>query len=145
MLVYEKKVAEGGELKRHLFGTLGNIPADADVQLTYKDNNGSAITPVANDKYVDNGTKDKVQRMKRLSDDKGVNVFIGDTCIIGDVTNAAPVVQTPAPAPAPAPKAEPVKAVEVKKVEEPKKEEVVEDIKDDEEVIEDIIDEEVEE
>lgn len=82
MLVYEKE--SGGA--RHLFGNYsGNVPTADDPQLTYKDYDGDVISPVANDTYVDGGSADGVQRIKRLSDGKIVNVFIGDHAIIGEV------------------------------------------------------------
>ncbi len=81
MLVYEKKVSEEGGLKRHLFGTLGHVPAEGDVQLTYKDADGDVITPVENDTYRD----DKHGGIIRESDGKAINVFVGDKCIIGKV------------------------------------------------------------
>ena len=74
MLVYEKKVDE----ERRLFGTMGNIPAEEDVELTYKDADGAEITPIENDSYVD----DKKGGIIRKSDEKQVNVFIGETMII---------------------------------------------------------------
>lgn len=81
MLVYEKK-AEG---VRHLYGNYsGNTPLDADPQLTYKDADGATLTPVAGDTYVDGGSSDGTQRIVRKSDNKVVNVFIGDNQIIGD-------------------------------------------------------------
>lgn len=79
MLVYEKKVED----KRHLFGTLGNVPSEDDVQLTYKDNDGDVITNLTtNETYLDDGHGGII----RKSDDKEVNVFIGDDCIIGEVS-----------------------------------------------------------
>lgn len=78
MLVYEKKVDD----KRHLFGTMGNVPAQDDVQLTYKDNDGDVLTDLTlNETYLDDGKGGII----RKSDDKEINVFIGDTCIIGKV------------------------------------------------------------
>jgi len=121
MLVYEKKV--NGEQK--LFGTMGNIPAENDVQLTYKDETGAVITPIAKDTYRDN-SKEGVQGIIRESDKKAVNVFIGDKCIIGKVATVNSA----------APKTEPqVSKVEPKVVkEEPKavvKEAVKEEVKKD--------------
>ena len=57
---------------------MGNIPADDDAQLTYKDADGAVIIPIAGDSYVD----DKKGGIMRKSDDKQVNVFIGDEMII---------------------------------------------------------------
>ena len=76
MLVYEKKV----EGIRHLFGNAtGTAPTGDDVQLTYKDSDGSALTMVEGDTYVDDGKGGII----RTKDNKPVNVFIGDTQIIG--------------------------------------------------------------
>ena len=77
MLVYEKKVDD----ERRILGTLEKLPAEDDVELTYKDLDGDEITPVKGDTYRDN----KAGGMFRESDGKTVNVFIGDTCIIGKV------------------------------------------------------------
>lgn len=74
MLVYEKKVDD----ERRLFGTMKYVPADDDVELTYKDADGAEITPIEKDSYVDNGHGGII----RKSDDKQVNVFIGETMII---------------------------------------------------------------
>lgn len=74
MLVYEKKVNEGEELKRRLFGTMGNVPAEDDNELIYKDADDAVITPVDSDSYVD----DKLGGIIRLSDNKAVKVFIND-------------------------------------------------------------------
>lgn len=76
MLVYEKKV----DGTRHLFGTVnGTIPSNDDVQLTYKDAEGSTLTLSESDTYLDN----KHGGIIRKSDGKDVNVFIGDVEIIG--------------------------------------------------------------
>lgn len=81
MIIYEKVV--NGE--RHLFGNYsGNVPTSNDPQLVYKDHDGDVITPVANDTYSDNSKNGK-QGIKRASDGKDVNVFIGDHCVIGEV------------------------------------------------------------
>ena len=74
MLVYEKKVNEGEELKRRLFGTMGNVPAEDDNELIYKDADDLVINPVIPDSYVD----DKLGGIIRLSDNKAVKVFIND-------------------------------------------------------------------
>lgn len=74
MLVYEK-TAEG---ERHLFGTLGNIPTDEDLRLSYTDETGVEIdTPALNGKYFDDGKggiKDE--------DGNAICVFIDDVNII---------------------------------------------------------------
>lgn len=77
MLVYEKKV--DGE--RHLFGTTtSSIPSQEDVQLTYKDEDGQELTLQEKDTYLNDGKGGIV----RKSDKAAVNVFIGNTQIIGE-------------------------------------------------------------
>lgn len=49
MLIYEKKVEENDELVRHLFYAEGTVPTDDDVQLTYKDAEGTEITDLTVD------------------------------------------------------------------------------------------------
>jgi len=90
MLVYEK-VVEG---IRHLFGTMGNIPSEDDEQLTYKDNDGDIIEPTLNASYFDDKKGGIVD-----AEGKEVNVFIGDTCIIGDVEESEVVKLTVKTAP----------------------------------------------
>ncbi len=76
MLVYEKKV----EGERHLFGTVeGTVPSENDVQLTYKDTDGTVIEPELSDTYLDDGHGGII----RKSDGEAINVFIGETQIIG--------------------------------------------------------------
>lgn len=76
MLVYEKKV----DNTRHLYGKVeGTVPAVDDVQLTYKDSDGDTLTIVEGDSYFNDGKGGII----RKSDNKPVNVFIGDTQIIG--------------------------------------------------------------
>lgn len=76
MLVYEKKV----DGTRHLFGKVeGTIPAGDDTQLTYKDAEGNTLTVSESDTYLNDGKGGII----RKSDNKAVNVFIGDTQIIG--------------------------------------------------------------
>lgn len=74
MLVYEKTVDNA----RHLYGTMGNIPANSDSQLTYKDSYGNAVEPTLSQSFVDDGKGG----IKRVSDNKEINVFIGETNII---------------------------------------------------------------
>lgn len=89
MLIYEKYVEETVDgntvLVRHLFGTDANVPAVGDEQLVYEDADGDVITPVDGDTYVDGGSANGIQRIKRLSDDKAVNVLLDDEVIIGEV------------------------------------------------------------
>lgn len=76
MLVYEKKV--NGE--RHLFGTVNKTaPGETDVQLTYKDTDGTVIEPELSDVYLNDGHGGII----RKSDGEAINVFIGETQIIG--------------------------------------------------------------
>lgn len=83
MLVYEKKV----EGVRHLYGKVeGTIPAADDVQLTYKDAEGQELELVEKDTYKDDGKGG----IYRVSDKAAVNVFIGDTQIIGEEIEAEP-------------------------------------------------------
>ena len=86
MLVYEKVVEE----QRHLFGTMGNIPSDDDVQLTYKDGEDAELSPAPtlNDTYLDNGHGGII----RKSDEKEVKVFIGSAQIIPAKSGDEPVV-----------------------------------------------------
>lgn len=76
MLVYTKLV----DGVKKLFGTMENIPSASDEELVYKDATGSVITLEDKDSYVDN----KHGGIIRTSDESTVNVFIGDTQIIGD-------------------------------------------------------------
>ena len=77
MLVYEKKV----DNTRHLYGKVeGTVPAVDDAQLTYKDAEGNTLTIQEKDTYKDDGKGG----IYRVSDKKAVNVFIGDTQIIGE-------------------------------------------------------------
>lgn len=82
MLIYEKKV----DGVRHLFGTLGNIPADIDPQLIYKDAEGNEITNIADFKlfYGTNKIMKASVQVMPTEDDTAVNVFIGDTAVIGE-------------------------------------------------------------
>lgn len=76
MLVYEKKV----DGVRHLYGNAsGTQPTADDVQLAYKDANGSVLTLSESDTYLNDGKGGII----RKSDNKAVNVFIGNTQIIG--------------------------------------------------------------
>ena len=83
MLLYTKVVTEeteDGEKKvvRKIFGTLANIPADTDEEVTYKDAEGADLTLAADDIYVDGGAG----KVIRKSDNKEVQVFVEDTRII---------------------------------------------------------------
>ena len=75
MLVYEKGTGEN----RHIYGTEANIPAVDDVQLTYRDEDGNAISNLTlNEVYLDDGHGG----IKRKSDNEEVTVFIGTTNIV---------------------------------------------------------------
>ena len=76
MLVYEKKV----EGERHLFGTMGNIPSNDDVQLTYKDEDGATASPTLQDTFLDDGHGGI--KMIHNDTESELNVFIGDVNII---------------------------------------------------------------
>lgn len=85
MLVYEKKV----DGVRHLYGKVeGTIPAASDTQLTYKDAEGQELELVEKDTYKDDGKGG----IYRVSDNKAVNVFIGDTQIIGEEIEVEPTM-----------------------------------------------------
>ena len=88
MLIYEKKVL--GE--RHLFGTLGNIPGPDDVQLTYKDNAGTSVDVSALNFFYNKAKciygNDSVNQLPSDNDTK-INVWLGDTLIIGNVETCA--------------------------------------------------------
>ena len=93
MLIYEKKV----EGVNHLFGTMGNVPSDSDVQLSYKDVDGNEIDNIKDFKLY-YGTK--VEMMASLAnipteDDIAVNVFVGDDAIIGEDVCAVTVTWNP--------------------------------------------------
>lgn len=91
MLVYEKKV----DGQRHLFGKVqGTIPAADDTQLTYKDASGSSLTLSESDTYLNDGKGGII----RKSDNAAVNVFIGDTQIIGgEITPVLTGIEVTAP------------------------------------------------
>lgn len=83
MLVYEKKV----EGERHLFGKVeGTIPAADDTQLTYKDAEGNELEFEPTDVFLDDGKGGII----RKQDSAAVNVFIGDTQIIGEEIEVEP-------------------------------------------------------
>lgn len=79
MKVYEKAT----DNVRHLFYTTnGDIPSSSDSQLSYKDEDGDALTIVPGDTYLDDGHGG----MYRLSDTENVNVYTGDKRIIPPAT-----------------------------------------------------------
>lgn len=78
MLVYEKNIVVNNAQEHHIFGTMGTIPSVNDSQLTYKDANGSTITPALNASYVDDGHGGILQRPNNTV----VTVFIDNHNII---------------------------------------------------------------
>lgn len=80
MLVYDKFTTP------RLYGNYeGNIPTSSDPSLTYKDGDGVVLTDMTvTTQLVDGGSSRGIQRIKRVSDNKDVNVYIGDNLIIGD-------------------------------------------------------------
>lgn len=83
MLVYEK-IVDG---VKHLYGTLGNVPSDNDTQLSYKDEAGKEISDVLTFKLFYGTPKLMKASLTILptADDTVVNVFLGDTILIGTV------------------------------------------------------------
>lgn len=81
MLIYEKTV----EGVRHLFGTLGNIPSNDDPQLMYKDASGKEIDNIKDFKLFYGTNKEMKGSLQFLPTDSDtvINVFIGDTMVIG--------------------------------------------------------------
>ena len=86
MLIYEKKV----DGVNHLFGTEANIPADDDTQLTYKDENGDAISDISDYKFFYEKNKvmfgSEATNQLPTDEDTQVNVWLGDEMIIPQVT-----------------------------------------------------------
>lgn len=81
MLIYEKLVNG----VRHLFGNYsGNVPTEDDVQLTYKDADGTVISDLTFNESFTTSAKEGIQYITRVADGKQVNVFIGEHCVIGE-------------------------------------------------------------
>ena len=84
MLIYEKKV----DGVTHLFGTFGNVPADTDVQLTYKGADGQLIADIRALKFFyQRGIAllgGKSVRQIPAEDDIKVNVYLGEELIVGE-------------------------------------------------------------
>ena len=83
MLLYTKVITteteEGKKVTaRKIFGTLGNIPAETDEEVIYKDADGAELELEADDIYLDGGSG----KVIRKSDGKEVQVFVGDVRII---------------------------------------------------------------
>lgn len=90
MLIYEKKV----DGVTHLFGTFGNVPADTDVQLTYKGADGQLIADIRALKFFyQRGIAllgGKSVRQVPAEDDIKVNVYLGDELIVGEKVEDEP-------------------------------------------------------
>ena len=88
MLIYEKKV----DGVTHLFGTFGNVPADTDVQLTYKGADGQLIADIRALKFFyQRGVAllgGKSVRQIPAEDDIKVNVYLGEELIVGEKAGA---------------------------------------------------------
>lgn len=79
MFIYEKKV----ENNRQVWGTMGSIPDNNSVRLTYKDQDGSAVTPLLNYKYNDDGFGGIM--MNNGNAEIPLSVFIGNDQVVPTV------------------------------------------------------------
>lgn len=95
MILYTKVFQEEHGPVRKVYGTLKNIPAESDKEVTLMDAEGTEFKAVANDTYLDNGHGGIV----RASDKKAVNVIVDGVAVIGEkvekeaANEEAPVVQ----------------------------------------------------
>ena len=80
MLLYTKVFQEEQGPVRKVYGTLNNIPAESDKEVTLMDAEGAEFKAVANDTYLDNGHGGIV----RASDKKAVNVIVDGVAVIGE-------------------------------------------------------------
>ena len=80
MLLYTKVLQEEQGPVRKVYGTLNNIPAESDKEVTLMDAEGTEFKAVANDTYLDNGHGGIV----RASDKKAVNVIVDGVAVIGE-------------------------------------------------------------
>ena len=80
MLLYTKVLQEEQGPVRKVYGTLNNIPAESDKEVTLMDAEGAEFEVVANDTYLDNGHGGIV----RASDKKAVNVIVDGVAVIGE-------------------------------------------------------------
>ena len=80
MLLYTKVLQEEQGPVRKVYGTLNNIPAESDKEVTLMDAEGVEFKAVANDTYLDNGHGGIV----RASDKKAVNVIVDGVAVIGE-------------------------------------------------------------
>ena len=80
MLLYTKVLQEEQGPVRKVYGTLNNIPAESDKEVTLMDAEGTEFEAVTNDTYLDNGHGGIV----RASDKKAVNVIVDGVAVIGE-------------------------------------------------------------
>ena len=80
MLLYTKVLQEEQGPVRKVYGTLNNIPAESDKEVTLMNAEGKEFEAVANDTYLDNGHGGIV----RASDKKAVNVIVDGVAVIGE-------------------------------------------------------------
>ena len=80
MLLYTKVLQKEQGPVRKVYGTLNNIPAESDKEVTLMDAEGAEFKAVANDTYLDNGHGGIV----RASDKKAVNVIVDGVAVIGE-------------------------------------------------------------
>ena len=80
MLLYTQVLQEEQGPVRKVYGTLNNIPAESDKEVTLMDAEGAELEVVANDTYLDNGHGGIV----RASDKKAVNVIVDGVAVIGE-------------------------------------------------------------
>lgn len=95
MLIYEKKVEENNELVRHLFYAEGNIPTSDDVQLSYKDDEGAAVSDLTvTSKLLDDG-----HGGIKTEDGEAINVWAGNVNIIPGNLDGEDIEPEPEPEP----------------------------------------------
>lgn len=92
MLIYEKKVDNVRKLYCNYTGT---VPTNSDVELSYKDSDGNTLTLTQGDSYVDGGSSNNIQKIKRLSDNENVVVYAGDNLLIGSIVSSIVVTTQP--------------------------------------------------
>ena len=79
MLLYTKVLQEEQGPVRKVYGTLKNIPAESDKEVTLMDAEGTEFKAVAGDTYLD----DHKGGIVRASDKKAVNVIVDGVAVIG--------------------------------------------------------------
>ena len=93
MLIYEKEVYDEVESKnmRKLFGTLGNVPSNNDLQLAYVDSDANEVGNVQDYKffYSKNGDMFANNSIRQVPtvDDAQNNVWLGTDMVIGKTPN----------------------------------------------------------